>query len=138
MTVNVIIREFKPDTDEAFIYSSWRNSSYYMAVTEKPGTPKMVFRKLSHQIKEILKHAKVRIACAEDDMRVIFGYCVYTKDHLNWIYVKEEFREKGIGNLLMPKTISTVTNDLTKIGKIIAEKKNLKVKGEEYESGNYH
>jgi hypothetical protein len=78
------------------------------------------------KIKDILKDAEVRIACLEDAPEVIVGYSVFSGTHLYFIYVKDGFRLKGIGALLAPKKIDTVSKELTKVGRIIVNKKNLK------------
>lgn len=129
--IEIIIRPFDMQKDQAFIYSSWRNSYYSLA--EDPNINSNTwFRKKSEEIKATLPVALVRVACYKDSHRTIVGYSVSTGTHLDFIYVKADFRKTGIGTLLMPKNIETVTSDLTKDGKVLAEKKNLKVKGEPY------
>lgn len=128
--INIVVRPFNPDRDEAMVYSTWRNSSFYSAMNRPTGTPSKYFHDKTREIKKILTTAQVRIACFQDDPLVIVGYCVFTGNHLDWIYVKEDFRKKGIGTLLMPKQIETVPCDLTKTGKVLADKKNLLIKGE--------
>lgn len=132
----VVIRDFNPMLDQACVYSTWRNQAYYSAMVKPEGDPKSFFKQASHNIKEILKTASVRIACLYKDPSVIIGYVVYTKDHLNWIYVKEGYRQTGIGTMLWPREIKTVTCYLTKIGAKIADKKNMILKEKEHES--YH
>lgn len=131
--VKVIVRDFRPKEDEAMIYSTWRNSAFYgaSATAEQKRfqeDPKIFFRRLTATIRDTLRGALVLIACVEDAPEVILGYSVSTGSHLDWIYVKLEFRGKGIGAALMPKSIETVTANLTKIGATIVEKKKLKIK----------
>jgi len=130
-SIRVVVRDFYPDLDSACIYATWRNSAYY-GVPRGTEDPKLFFSDLTQKIKEILPHATVRIACLESDPATILGYSVTTGTHLDWIYVKVDYRSMGIGKMLMPKNIETVTNHLTKIGKVIIEKKKLKTKGESY------
>lgn len=131
MDAIVIIREYDP-SDEAYIYSAWRNNSYYSAVKKPEGAPSAFFTRQSQKIKKILEKALIKIACFQDTPTVIVGYSVSTGTNLDWIFVKPDYRLKGIGKLLMPKDIKTVSKeDLTKIGRNIVEKKNLKFKGEE-------
>lgn len=128
--VNVIIRPFIPHEDEAMIYASWRNSSFYSAFEKPKEKPTNYFRQQTAKIKEILKSADVKIACLQDAPMVIVGYSVSRGTHLDWIFVKVDYRNKGIGALLFAKNIQTVTNHITKIGAILVKKKNLKI-GEE-------
>lgn len=126
-SVSIVVRDFYPDWDSACIYATWRNSAYY-GVPRGTECPKGFFSNLTQKIKEILKTAKVRIACLSDDPSIIIGYSVVSGTHLDWIYVKTEYRHMGIGKMLFPKDIETVTDHFTKIGRVIAEKKNLKTK----------
>lgn len=125
----VVIRSFHPDTDQACIYATWRNSAYF-GFKDRSKDAKDFFKKHTALIREILKGALVRIACLEDDPMTIIGYSISTGTHLDWIYVKVDYRNKGIGTMLMPKSIETVTNHVTKIGESILAKKNFKIKGE--------
>lgn len=134
MDETVIIRDFKLSDDQAFIYSSWQYSSYF-DVIKQPDIPYSRYRvEQSRKIRDILGNAQVKIACLKAAPSVIVGYSVYTNTHLDWIYVKIDYRNTGIGALLAPKDLETVTGHLTKIGKAIVEKKNLKVK--ENDNGN--
>lgn len=127
--VSVIIRPFCPETDEACVYSTWRNASYYgMPARNSKTNGKEFFRKQTALIRDILKNAYVRVACLKDDPMTIIGYSVTTDKHLDFIYVKVEYRNKGIGRLLMPKNIQTVTNRLTKIGLVLVDKNKFQVR----------
>lgn len=134
--VKIVIRPFDAPKDQAMIYATWRNSSWYSSFLKHHITANQFFKTQTFRIKNILDHANIRIACLEDAPEVIIGYCVYTGSHLDWIYVKSGegelgFRQKGIATLLVPRDIKTFTSQLTKIGKIIADKKNLKLKENE-------
>lgn len=124
-SVNVILRPFDPPMDQPFIYASWRNSATYSVPRGTFKLSKEDFRRMTGRIREMLKDAHVRIACLEEDPQTIIGYSVTNGAHLNWIYVKVEYRKKGIGALLFPKNVTTVTNHLTKIGRVIAQEKGL-------------
>lgn len=122
--VSVVKRAFIPHLDQAFIYATWRNSRYYGCEDLKHKDTKKTFKDLTNQIKETLKTAQVHVACLEKAPDVIIGYVVFTGTHLDWVYVKDSFRKMGIASLLMPKTITSFTNQPTKIGRSILEKKN--------------
>lgn len=124
-------RMFIAETDEAFVYATWRNGAYYGVKRDQPATD--FFRDQTAKIREILKVAQVRIACIKDAPEVILGYAVVTGgNHLEWIFVKQQFRGKGIAKYITPG-VETVTSDLTRIGASIVKKKNLTIKGEKYE-----
>lgn len=134
--VNIISRDYDEDHDSAVIITTWRNSAFYLSAFPHKDENEVFFRKFTRKIKNILKHATVKIACLEDCPMVIIGYCVYTGDHLDWIYVKggplaqADYRKMGIATMLFPKEIKTVTADLTKIGLSICQTKNLTIKGD--------
>ncbi len=129
--MTVVIREYSPDMDNPCIYATWRNSSHFSSTVPR-GTneSKIFFRAQTQKIKDILRKASVKIACGGDDPTFIVGYSVVTQKHLNWIYVKVDYRNRGIGTMLMPKDIETVTDCLTKIGTIIAKKKGYALAGD--------
>lgn len=125
-----VISRLARETDLPCIFSTWRNSLCYSALNPLTQNEKGFFKAQTQKIKDILARAKTKIACLEDDHDFIVGYVVYTKTHLDYIYVKSDYRNKGIGTLLLPKNIETCTKDLTKLGALLAEKKNLKLQGE--------
>lgn len=129
--VRIIMRPFDQLKDEAMIYATWRNSSFYSAKNRTEIlNQKAFFSAQTANIKKILPHASIKIACLSDDPDTIIGYSVSTGDHLDWIFVKADFRKMGIGTMLYPKDTKTVTHHLTKVGDAIVIKKNLKTKGD--------
>lgn len=127
-SLNVVIRPFHI-SDQAFIYCTWIDGLYFKNKGRRVNKTSF-YRSTTRVIKDILDTAKIRIACLESDPDTIIGYCVMSDHHLDWIYVKIDYRGKGIGNLLLPKDIETVTEHQTTIGRAIAEKKNLKIRGD--------
>lgn len=126
----VVIRDYNEPLDIACIYSTWRKSAYYSAEPKIMESPTQFFKNQNEKIKKILPKAVIKIACLEDDPIVIVGYSICTGTHLDFVYVKTDYRRKGIGALLVPKNIETVTDQLTVIGKAIVDKKKLKTRGE--------
>jgi hypothetical protein len=122
--LKVILRPYDPEQDQPMIYATWRNSAYYSALQRPKTAPSDFFRELSAKIKRVLKHADVKIACLEHNPQVIIGYSVSSGTHLDWIYVKDDYRHMGIGTLLCPKNIQSYPKDITKIGYAILTKKN--------------
>lgn len=134
-SLNVITRDMEP-RDIPCIYSTWRNSAYYGSKKDHVQPAKIFFKMQTVKIKSILDKSQTKIACLEEDPDLIIGYVVWSGTHLDWIYVKADYRLKGIGGLLLPKGIDTVSSELTKIGKVIAKKKNFKLKENEYATRN--
>lgn len=129
-------RDYNQTTDEAFIYATWRNGLFYGALNKDELPPaEDFFRIQTAKIKDILSRAtSIRIACIKDAPEVILGYSVFTGDfHLEWIFVKLQFRGKKIGKFLTPQ-MKSVTPELTKIGAAIIKKKGLIIKRSQSEA----
>lgn len=122
--VKVIKRAFNDQTDTAFIYSSWRKSLWF----DKPRqeNAEQFFRVATKKIRNIIKNqsCKISISCLSDDKAFIVGYSVGIKDTLEFVYVKIDYRKKGIATLLS-KEFKKISEPETKIGRAIAYKKKL-------------
>lgn len=130
----VVFRDFDPATDNAMIYSTWRNNSFYSAAEKPKIKEKTFFKQKNKQIKDLLEVSHVRIACLQSDPTSIIGYSVSANTHLYWIYIKFDYRNNNIAAMLAPRVIESVPGreDLTKIGLEIAQKKKYVIQGEEY------
>src|SRR5580692_10816788 len=107
----VIVREWEPN-DIPFIYSIWRNAIYYgwpESSNEPRPKPQEFFKKQTTYINNILKDANVIVAVLADAPYTIVGCSVFTETHLNFIYVKEAYRLEGVGKLLYPSFIRSVS-----------------------------
>lgn len=124
--IKIVIREYEPANDESYIRSSWSNASYFSALIKKKEEAPIYVERKYNEIKDILSYADIKVACLEDSRSTIIGYCVTTGTHLNWIHVKVSYRLQGIAKLLFPKGIESVTDDVTKSGNRIVQKKKLK------------
>jgi GNAT superfamily N-acetyltransferase len=60
----------------------------------------------THQsiLKKILDNSLVLVASDPEEEDHVFGYCVFEKDCLHWIYVKKDLRRMGLGSYLMART----------------------------------
>ena len=55
-------------------------------------------------LKKILDRSLVLVASDPEEDDHVFGYCVFEKDCLHWIYVKKDLRRMGLGTYLMART----------------------------------
>jgi ribosomal protein S18 acetylase RimI-like enzyme len=117
-----IIREANTGSDHAFLYSTWRNALWY-AEKRDPKEADSFYKTQSDEIAKILRSddARTKIACLGDDSDMLLGWAVFLGTHLKFVYVKIDYRGKGIGKLLT-KGFKTFDEPQTKIGKSLKEK----------------
>ena len=105
MKINVSFRGGIED-DHSFILNSWLRS-YYNTANINPVIPRKVFFKHEPDfIKYFLKEHYTMVAYDPNDRSHILGYCVYKPelDLLHYIYVKDSFRNLGIGKQLLEES----------------------------------
>lgn len=118
--------------DRNFILATWLRGSYY-GDSWYSLIPKNIFMEQYHTILEkflLRPGVNIKIACLKDDPEVILGYSVSRNikhgeadiSIVDWVFVKAAWRKIGIGKLLMPNKINTVTH-LTKAGLSILKQK---------------
>lgn len=119
----IILRKFDPGVDSGLIYSSYAKGVFHGSTTEI-STPKAEWFKDFHQkVGHQLDNAKVYIACLEDDPSTIIGYSIVENDELQFVYVKEVFRNKGIATLLTKNKYKTINQGhITRVAQAILEK----------------
>ena|ERR1700733_7134484 len=125
--MTLILRAFNPERDSPFIYSTWRNAVWYGEKRDQSQSS-LFFSKMTAAIKELFGNSEtlVKIACDQEDPDYIAGYSVFTGSKLEFIYVKINYRRKGIGKLLS-QGFQTIAEPLTSVGKKIAEQHGLKI-----------
>lgn len=138
--LTVILRKYRPCEDRSFLYATWRDCS---AVEHgfKPIDRQNVDRLPAHsaesslfysqetrRIRSVLNHprARVQMACLQDDPSFIVGYAVRIGSNLEFIYVKQDYRNRRVGTMLA-RGIETVSPPISAAGRSIAETKNLKI-----------
>jgi len=121
----VIIRPYDPKTDAPLIYSTWRNALWYGDKNNVDSDE--FYAQATREIKKILETSQVRIACLSDDHDLIVGYSVMTGSNIEFVYVKLDYREKGIGALLV-KGFTKISTPRTKIGWAIQKRHKLVIK----------
>lgn len=124
----VVLRNFNPSEDQALIYASWRNALWFSEAREENSSAKF-YAIATRRIRKLLANPdiKIKIACLSEMKDFIVGYSLMDHQHLHWVYVKADYRDKGIGKLLT-KGFKTIAVPGTKIGRAITLKKNLEIK----------
>lgn len=94
------IREAK-GSDLNFIYDTWLKS-YRNSVLASQCGDAVFFSHYRFVIDKLLHDCKPLIACLPNDEDVILGYLVaQAPDTIHYLFVKEAFRQLGIGNALI-------------------------------------
>lgn len=99
--------------DEAFVYSTWLRGLYYGNDWFRKIDKKSFFDKYRFVVKHLLSNSNVDVVCLVSDPDVVVGYSVYSGNTLHWVYIKRDWRGRGISKALIPKGIECVTH-LTK------------------------
>lgn len=133
-TVHIILRDFRPETDNPMIYSTWRNAIWYGEKRDEREA-NAFYSLATRLIKALLKRPdiQVKIACDRENPNHIVGYSVMRGTHLEFVYVKIDYRRGQIAKLLT-KGFKTITEPQTRIGKKLAELFHLEVKENERET----
>lgn len=111
--------------DLNFILSTWLKAIYYGSEYWNLVDQEAYFKNMEPFIKKLLIKSTVKVACLSDDTDVVLGYSVYQNNSIHMIFVKKSYRKLGIGKMLYPEGIDTVSN-LTTQGNAIRKKMNLK------------
>lgn len=99
-SVEVVVRPYDKNLDDPFIYSTWTKNVYYGMPKPRPEPKKDWFQNKIADIREMLLTHKVMVACFKGDPYVIVGYMVAGPDRVKWLYIKEDYRNQGIDDLL--------------------------------------
>lgn len=121
----IAVRDYLPDLDENFLYSTALSGLYY-GDSWFSKIKKAIF--ITHY-RNILKHilakpsTTVKVACIASDPNEIKGYVILVNNAqaVMWVFVKKDWRNNGIAKALIPDTVVEVTN-LTKLGEILLKK----------------
>lgn len=113
----VIRRPFNPNSDSGFIFSTMPKGVFYASFAKIPNRD-IFFTTFYSYLQDLLKHAQVLIACMKNDQEVIIGYAILDKAQLEWIYVKESYRNQAIAGLMLKNKLITAVNpqNITVVG----------------------
>lgn len=129
MINETIIREFRPDKDNAFICATLLNGFYYgndyikfMDYHEFYPIYQKIIENLLHKPEVI-----INVCAWKEDPNIMLGFSILESGViLHWVYVKKVFRRYGIAKQLVPDTVQYVTH-LTNHGKsLLRQNTNIK------------
>lgn len=101
--MKAIIRPFNKETDTGLILDTWPKCAYHSAARAIDDEKQDWFGEIFFHVKIKLANAHVLIACSDEEPNLILGYAVVEHECLEFIWVKERYREKGIGCLLLTR-----------------------------------
>lgn len=129
-SVDVVLRTGK-EADHPFIYATWRNSLWYD--NPRPASEaENFFKQTSRRIRKLVNNPEnhIQVAVLKDDPNLILGYAITSMEdgiNLEWVYVKADYRKKGIGGLVAGH-FNTISQPETKIGCAIALNKKISIR----------
>lgn len=116
----IILREFHPDQDTGLILSTFAKSVYHGGYLVPVGHKRDWFESFHQYAMALLEDAELYIACSEYDLNHIVGYSIVDGGRLEFVYVKEGYRNQGIGTLLTQDKYQRINaNNLTNAGAAI-------------------
>lgn len=123
----VTLRAATPE-DKNFILATFLRGLYY-GDTWFREIPKPIFMKQYHAIATrllSLPTVSIIIACLKEDPDTILSYAILGKNStgstLHWVFTKTAWRNIGIGKMLIPQDLNTVTH-LSKVGLSLLRKR---------------
>ena len=87
-------------TDAAFCHSSWLRSHLFNSKWSQL-VGECYHHEHSEVIKRLLDRGEVRIAGWSEDPETIIGWCCVEPATVHYVYVRKEFRRRGIARLLL-------------------------------------
>ena len=98
----ITVRPYEEKIDAPFIFNSWSRSAYYSS-KPRPSPKKDWFQAKIHSIKDALQEGTVYVACLKEDPIFFLGYIVLQKNQIQFLYVKQDYKNQGIEELLTNK-----------------------------------
>ena len=101
--------------DRNLILSSWLRSALQFPIWHEgrigspsinlpPGGGTPLYSQHQSILKKILDRSLVLVASDPEEDDHVFGYCVFEKDCLHWVYVRKDLRRMGLGSYLLART----------------------------------
>jgi predicted GTPase len=98
--IEIIIRAYDPEVDDAYIYSTWTKYAYYSPTHPITISKSKFMKEKINEIRNYLNNGHVGIACVKGSPAVIMGYIVTHHDQIKWLCIKKEYHKEGIDELL--------------------------------------
>jgi GNAT superfamily N-acetyltransferase len=102
------VRDFEPEVDGNFVYSSWLNSYRESAIggwkspTGEAMALGVYYKRARSRIDALIKRgAELKVACDPEDTNIILGWMCAEDPVLHYVYVKEAYRRQGIALSLL-------------------------------------
>jgi GNAT superfamily N-acetyltransferase len=120
----VVLRKFNPSRDSGLIYDSFPKGVYYSSYLPIKTDKTKWFKDFFIYTKQLLATPDaITVACMSDNSDVIIGYSIVVDKALEFVYVKESFRNQGIAKLLLKNQQVELYKNVTKVGNAILTKK---------------
>lgn len=98
--IEIIIRPYQSDIDDAYIYSTWRKYAWYSSPTKIDIPKAQFFREKTQEIKKILEQGYVKTACFKNDPDTFMGIIVVFDGKIEALFIKRDYLKEGIDELL--------------------------------------
>lgn len=130
--MRVILRPFDASQDSGIIFDSYPKGVYFKSFYPIGQSKTKWMKWFYARVKEQLSQCDVRVACSAGDPNTLVGYSIISKNGvLYFVYVKSDYRNKGIGNLLTKNKFLEIHKEtLTRVGHSILENRRKKEKHE--------
>lgn len=102
-TEAIEVRKFNPESDEAFVYSTWLKNYKHSSYFAKRIRPMVFFKGHRVLVDHLLKKesAKTLVAHPKNDPDTILGYLTFEPQVVHFVFVKDPFRKMGIATVLL-------------------------------------
>lgn len=125
-SAQVMIRPFL-ETDRNFILSTWLKGQRFGNFYFNEVPQDIYYKEYAAIITRTmaLPGVEIIVACDRADPSWVWGFAVVRGPALYWVYVKGDYREKGIAKLLLAGREIKTVRAYTRIGRAIAAKHGL-------------
>ena len=122
--LDILVRSPQPG-DINFLLASTLKGLYYGSRFWGEVDQVAFFNNYEPYLKQLMLRRDIKVACLSDDQDVILGFSIFKDETLDWVFIKKSYRKLGIGKLLVPDTITTVSH-ITDSGNSIRKTKGWK------------
>ena len=109
-------RPYNPETDKAFVYSTWLRGLFYANDFYNQIERSAFFGNYPKVLDSIISKSAINIACDSEDNDVILAYVVLQNETLHYCYTKAAWRLKGLQKALLSVNPPKYCTHITPIG----------------------